>query len=88
MHTNLLMPIFPLKISNWVDGKETDRIVGQFKEIGMLRGDGIIYQKFSDNLAVGGIKSMPRVCTADSPPPRNHLTSVWVVSNQFNYAFH
>ena len=70
------------------DGFHAGGIVDEFEEIRLLRRIGIIHEKSRGDLPAFGVKHVSGVRTADAPPPRDHLSSVPVVTEKLDNAFH
>ena len=70
------------------DGTHAGGIVDEFEEVGFLRRVCVVNDKPRGYLPPGGVEDVACVRAADAPPPRDHLPTIAVVTEQFDNAFH
>ena len=70
------------------DGTHAGGIVDEFEEVGFLRRVCVVNDKPRGDFPPVGVEDVACVRTADAPPPRDHLPTVAVVTEQFDNAFH
>ena len=70
------------------DGTHAGGIVDEFEEVGFLRRVCVVNDKPRGDLPPVGVEDVACFRTAYAPPPRDHLPTVAIVTEQFDNAFH